>query len=122
VNRAAARTLHRHTKAIFRIIASRPVGNDPPQRNLGALILERTLSAARGTDIIRRMNTFNPYVAGISCTLKGGATADHRMTELNELIATAKAFDRARSAERLHRTRFGFCDRHRRPPLLKTAN
>jgi hypothetical protein len=36
------------------------------------------------------MNTFNPYVVGTSCKLKGGDTADQRMTELNELIASAK--------------------------------
>jgi hypothetical protein len=68
------------------------------------------------------MNTFNPYVVGTSCILKGGDRADHRMTELNELIAAAKASGRPRSVERLHRTRFGFRDRHRLPPLLKTAN
>ena len=41
------------------------------------------------------MNTFNPYVVGTSCILKGGDRADHRMTELNELIASAKASGRA---------------------------
>jgi hypothetical protein len=67
------------------------------------------------------MNTFNPYVVGTSCILRGGDTADHRMTELNKLIASAKASGRASSVER-HRTRFGFRDRHRLPPFLKTAN
>jgi hypothetical protein len=37
------------------------------------------------------MNTFNPYVVGTSCTLKDGGRADQRMTELNALIASAKA-------------------------------
>ena len=68
------------------------------------------------------MNTFNPYVVGTSCTLKGGDTADHRMTELNELIASAKASGRARSVERFHRTRFGFRDPHRLSPFLETAD
>jgi hypothetical protein len=36
------------------------------------------------------MNTFTPYIAGASCILKRGDRADHRMTELNELIASAK--------------------------------
>ena len=68
------------------------------------------------------MNTFNPYVVGMSCILKGGDRADHRMTELNELIAAAKANGRARGAERRPRTRFGFRDPHRLPPSVKTAN
>ena len=68
------------------------------------------------------MNTFNPYIVGTSCILKGGDTADHRMTELNRLIASAKASGRARGVERLQRTRFGFRDPHRLPPFLKTAN
>lgn len=38
------------------------------------------------------MNTFIPYVVGTSCILKGGDRADHRMTELNELIASAKGY------------------------------
>jgi hypothetical protein len=37
------------------------------------------------------MNTFTPYIPGASCILKRGDRADHRMTELNELIASAKA-------------------------------
>jgi hypothetical protein len=36
------------------------------------------------------MNTFTPYIPGASCILKRGDRADHRMTELNELIASAK--------------------------------
>ena len=36
------------------------------------------------------MNTYTPYIAGASCILKRGDRADHRMTELNELIASAK--------------------------------
>ena len=36
------------------------------------------------------MNTFTPYIPGRSCILKHGDRADHRMTELNELIASAK--------------------------------
>ena len=36
------------------------------------------------------MNTFTPYIPGTSCILKRGDRADHRMTELNELIASAK--------------------------------
>jgi hypothetical protein len=67
------------------------------------------------------MNTFTPYVVGTSCILTGGDTADHRMTELNELIASAKASATARSVERLHRTRFGCRDPRRLPPFLKTA-
>jgi hypothetical protein len=58
------------------------------------------------------MNTFNPYVVKMSCILKGGDRADHRMTELNELIAAAKAGGRARGVERRPRTRFGFRDPH----------
>jgi hypothetical protein len=68
------------------------------------------------------MNTFNPYVVGTSCLLKGGDTADHRMTELNKLIESAKASGRARGVERLHRARFGFRDPHGLPPFLKTAD
>jgi hypothetical protein len=67
------------------------------------------------------MNTFNPYVVGTSCILQGGDRADHRMTELNVLIASAAASGRARSVERLHRTSFGFRDPHRLPPFLTTA-
>jgi hypothetical protein len=54
------------------------------------------------------MNTFNPYVVGISCILKGGDKADHRMTELNELIASAKASGRTRIVEKApsHKIRF----------------
>jgi hypothetical protein len=37
------------------------------------------------------MNTFDPYISGTSCILKDGGRADHRMTELNALIASAKA-------------------------------
>jgi len=37
------------------------------------------------------MNTFDPYIVGTSCILKDGGRADHRMTELNALIAAAKA-------------------------------
>jgi hypothetical protein len=37
------------------------------------------------------MNTFDPYVSGTSCILKDGGRADQRMTELNALIASAKA-------------------------------
>jgi hypothetical protein len=36
------------------------------------------------------MNTFTPYIPGASCILKRGDRADHRMTELNELIASAQ--------------------------------
>ena len=36
------------------------------------------------------MNTFTPYIAGASCILKRGDRADHRMTELNELIESDK--------------------------------
>jgi hypothetical protein len=36
------------------------------------------------------MNTWTQYVVGSSCILKGGDRADQRMTELNELIASAK--------------------------------
>jgi hypothetical protein len=67
------------------------------------------------------MNTFNPYVVGTSCILKGGDKADHRMTELNVLLASAKASGKARSVERLDRTSFGFRDPHRLPPFLKTG-
>lgn len=44
------------------------------------------------------MNSFNPYVAGTSCILKGGGKADHRMTELNALIASAKARSQGQNA------------------------
>jgi hypothetical protein len=37
------------------------------------------------------MNTFDPYISGTSCILKDGGRADQRMTELNALIASAKA-------------------------------
>jgi hypothetical protein len=37
------------------------------------------------------MNTFDPYISGTSCILKDGGRADQRMTELNALIAAAKA-------------------------------
>jgi hypothetical protein len=36
------------------------------------------------------MNASTPYIVGFSCILKGGDRADQRMTELNELIASAK--------------------------------
>jgi len=49
------------------------------------------------------MNTFNPHIVRASCILKGGDKADRRMTELNELIASAKASDKARGVERLRR-------------------
>jgi hypothetical protein len=52
------------------------------------------------------MNTFNPYVAGTSCILKGGDRADHRMTELNELIASAKASGGGPSQTPSHGIRF----------------
>lgn len=41
------------------------------------------------------MNTFTPYIVGSSCILKSGGTADHRMTELNVLIASRKGSVRA---------------------------
>jgi hypothetical protein len=53
---------------------------------------------------------------------KDGDTADDRMTERNELITSAKAFDRARSAERLHHTTFGSRGPRRLPPFVKTAS
>jgi hypothetical protein len=34
------------------------------------------------------MNTFTRYIVGTSCIFKGGDRADHRMTELNVLIAS----------------------------------
>jgi hypothetical protein len=36
------------------------------------------------------MNTFIPYYSGRVCILKRGDRADHRMTELNELIESDK--------------------------------
>ena len=68
------------------------------------------------------MNTFNPYVVRMSCILKGGDRADHRMTELNELIASAKVCDRARIVESTHRTRFSFRDRLSPFPKRPTLN
>jgi hypothetical protein len=41
------------------------------------------------------MNTLTPYIVGSSCILKGGDTADDRMTELNVLIASGKGSVRA---------------------------
>ena len=52
------------------------------------------------------MNTFTPYIPGASCILKRGDRADHRMTELNELIEsdkrTAAALSVAISPKRDH--------------------
>ena len=101
-----------------RNIASSSMSDDWPaaaQRN------PRAWNKAAGLGTMSLMNTFTPYVVGSSCILKGGDTADHRMTELNELIASAKAFDRARSAERLHRPTFTVRAPHRRSQVLKTA-
>ena len=36
------------------------------------------------------MNTLTPYIVGSSCVLRSGGMADHRMTELNVLIASRK--------------------------------
>jgi hypothetical protein len=36
------------------------------------------------------MNTFTPHYSGRVCILKRGGRADHRMTELNELIESDK--------------------------------
>jgi len=71
---------------------------------------------------INPMNTFNPYVVGTSCILKGGDTADRRMTELNELIATAKARGRAHRVERLPspENRPRFLGEHPKPPSMIT--
>jgi hypothetical protein len=41
------------------------------------------------------MNSMTPYIVGSSCILKTGDTADHRMTELNVLIASGKGSVRA---------------------------
>ena len=41
------------------------------------------------------MNSLTPYIVGSSCILKTGDTADHRMTELNVLIASGKGSIRA---------------------------
>ena len=65
------------------------------------------------------MNTFDPYVVGMSCILKGGDRADDRMTELNELIASAKASGRVPPRGEARRTRIGFRDPHRISPFLK---
>lgn len=62
------------------------------------------------------MNTFIPYVVGTSCILKGGDRADHRMTELNELIASDKTNGRDRCVRRFDRTRFGSRDPNRLLP------
>jgi hypothetical protein len=67
------------------------------------------------------MNTFNPYVVGTSCILKGGDRADRRMTELNVLLASAKASGNARGVEKLHRRSFDFRDPDRLPQSLKTG-
>ena len=79
------------------------------------------ISTARG-GIIKAMNTFDPYVVVMSCILKGGDRADHRMTELNELIASAKGSGRVPQRGETRRTRFGFRNPHCLSPFQKTAN
>jgi hypothetical protein len=56
------------------------------------------------------MNTFDPYIVDTSCILKGGDRADRRMTELNELIASAKVSAKVPTVGRLHPTRSLFRD------------